>query len=52
MPNRRQGMILYGLWLSKEDAEGMEEIILDETYLRRLGQLVRKARIKGDFNKR
>jgi len=52
MPNRRKDMILYGLWLTPEEVEGMEQVISDETYLRQLGKLLQAARKRGDFKKK
>ena len=38
MANKRKGKVLYNLWLDKEDAEGIEETIELDNYLRTIGR--------------
>lgn len=52
MPNPRQGKVLLGLWLTKEEVNGLMEIIDDDNYRRRVGELIQKAKRRGDLIKR
>ncbi|MHA1410552.1 MAG: hypothetical protein ACTSQY_09660 [Candidatus Odinarchaeia archaeon] len=52
MANPRRGKVLYGLWLTKEEEKGLLEILGNETYLRRLGELIHKINKRGDLKKK
>jgi len=52
MVNLRRGKVLYGIWLTKEEEKGLLEILGNESYLRRLGELINKIKKRGDLKKR
>jgi len=45
-------MVLIQAWLTKSEAEGIEETILNEVYSRQIGRILRKAMIRGDLKRR
>jgi len=60
MPNRRQGMILFGLWLTKAERESMKESLKDlnrdqimrDFAIQNIVEIIEKANERGDFIKK
>ena len=51
MPSNK-GMILYEVWLTKEEEKIILEVLGDGNYEKRLGALINRINKRGDFNKK
>ena len=51
MLNRRKGMVLYGIWLTRVELEMIVQGLRNQAAVALIGTIIKKAYKRGDFKK-